>query len=220
MVDEAKFNLFRTKLSDKRAALERAKAVNDQYIHLQTEVTKLQELQQRCYQHNLKLSQLNKVLEAEDAAFRKRRITFLSDHITEILLKIFPADGFKAQIDCDFKRGSGVANLTLKDKYGYERMPDISEGKLCQYLISFASTVGAVESLHAVSVYIDEAFGVSSADNLPKIGEMLQSTSDNGMQIILISQKADLYSEIPHREIHLLLDKNTDTTSVLEIKDY
>lgn len=211
---------IRVQLNNKKIALERAKAINDKYIQVQSDIARLQLLQDQCYKHRIKLEQLTKILEKEDASFRTRRINFLNDHVTEELLKIFPSKGFKAKIDCDFKRGSGLATLYLIDKNNVERSPDITEGKLCQYLISFASTVGAIKSLQASNIYIDEAFGVSSTENLPKIGEMLLDTVKDGTQLILISQKADLYSEISHREIHLELNEAEDTARVVKVEDF
>lgn len=96
--------------------------------------------------------------------------------------------GFKAEITCDFKRGNNKASLRLIDRAGNVHLPYLSEGKLCQYLISFATTIGVVKGLNTQTVYVDEAFGVSSKANLPKIGEILQESINDGLQVILISQ--------------------------------
>lgn len=219
-MDRAKLDFYRNKILDKRAALERAKVLQAEYMKTKTHYDRVTDLEKRSYNHLVKLEQLLKIIEKEDSDFKERRINFLNDHITNEILKIFPSKGYVAKIDCDFKRGSGTATLTLIDKYGRERIPEISEGKLCQYLISFASTVGAVKGLNTNNIYVDEAFGVSSTSNLPKIGDILKSTVEDGMQLILISQNAELYSSIPRREIHLKLDEGTDVSVVEDIVDF
>lgn len=219
-MDRTKLEQYRTKLLDKRAALERAKIMQEEYLKLKASHDSIQDLSRRCLNHLTRLEQLKKVVDCEDASFRERRITFLSEHITQELLKIFPTKGYQAKIDCDFKRGSGMATLTLLDKYDVERIPEITEGKLCQYLISFASTVGAIKGLNTNNIYIDEAFGVSSSSNLPKIGDILQSTAQEGIQLILISQNSNLYANIERREIHLEFNDLTDSSSVTEIIDF
>lgn len=213
-------NDYQRRIQDCKVTIEKAKVLNQKYDSLKVSLDSIQSKQQKLYQHCLKLDQLIKLIDQEDAAFRKRRISFLEDKITQELAKIFPTEGFIANIDCDFKRGNGHASLTLKDKYGNERMPEVSEGKLCQYLISFASTVSAVKGLQSTNIYIDEAFGVSSENNLPKIGDIISSTIEEGMQIILISQKADLYGDIPRREIHLKKDYANDVTNVEKICEF
>lgn len=220
MINRNMIEAYQHLVLDKHAELERAKVLNAEYEKVAIKAQTLERLQDSCYRHLLKLEQLKKIIDKEDASFRERRITFLSEHITQELLKIFPAEGYTAKIDVDFLRGNGTATLTLIDKYGVERIPEITEGKLCQYLISFAATVGAVKGLGTNNIYVDEAFGVSSTDNLPKIGDMLNATVEEGMQLVLISQNAGLYSDIPRREICLELNSITDSAEVVEVIDF
>ena len=122
--------------------------------------------------------------------------------------------GFKAEITCDFKRGNNKASLRLIDRAGNVHLPYLSEGKLCQYLISFATTIGVVKGLNTQTVYVDEAFGVSSKANLPKIGEILQESINDGLQVILISQSSELYNSVSRREIHL---ENKGSGSIADV---
>ena len=103
---------------------------------------------------------------------------------------------------------------------GFMRKPQMSEGKLCQYLISFAAVYSVVKSLGGSSIYVDEAFGVASTARLGDVGEMLNKCVHDGMQIILVSQKADLYCEIPHREIVMHKDSISDSVIIDNITDY
>ena len=195
--------IYDRKIVDKKLELERVRMRNKQIEQLRQKESDLQELLQEVQNYRDNLHTLNAIVHNEDNAFKERRIGYLNDEITENLLKIFPSKGFTARIDCDLKRGTGKASLRLIDKEGRVHIPYISEGKLCQYLISFAATIGAVKGLDTNTVYIDEAFGVASADNLPEIGEILQDSVSENLQIILISQNKSLYEEIPHRLIAL-----------------
>lgn len=220
MIAKYQLESYQHLLLDKRAALERAVVVNEEKTKLQAQMNELTELQNKCYSHLLNLETLLKIVMKEDANFRERRIAFLNEHITKELLKIFPAEGYQAKIYCDPKRGAGNAFLVLVDKNGKERIPKVTEGKLCQYLISFASTVGVVQGLNTDNIYIDEAFGVASEGNLPKVGEILKNTAKDGVQIVLVSQNSALYRDIPRREIHLRLSPVTNSSNIEQVIDY
>ena len=61
---------------------------------------------------------------------------------------------------------------------------------------------------------------MASADNLPKIGEILQDAVSKDLQIILISQNASLYEEIPHRVLSLVEDPTDSSVILKDVKDY
>lgn len=54
-------------------------------------------------------------------------------------------------------RGKNYAQLILYDRDGNERMPFVQEGKMCQYLISFAAVKGVTTALGSDTMFIDEA---------------------------------------------------------------
>lgn len=206
---------YKSKLLEKKVQLERGKMLNAERERIQQKLLAVQELERELRQHLESLKTLKTIVTKEDDEFKKRRINYLSDRITEVLATIFPEEQFEAEIVYDFKYGSDKAFLTLKDKNGKIRIPFISEGKLCQYLISFASTVSTVMGLGASEIFIDEAFGVSSSTNLPKVGEIIREYSENGLQFFIISQNADLYNDIPRREIHFHKDNVSKTGKVV-----
>lgn len=219
-MDRSILESYRHSLNNKLIALEKAKEMNQRYEALQALLQKTSSVLEDSIQQTIRLERLIKMIDKEDSEFKERRITFLKDRITLELQKIFPEDAFTASIDCDFKRGNGTASLTLKDKYNIERSPDITEGKLCQYLISFAATVATVKGLSSDNIYIDEAFGVSSEANLPRIGEIIANTVKDGMQIILVSQKPELYNEIPRKEFHLSKDSVQDVSYIESVEEF
>ena len=212
--------IYDRKIIDKRLELERIIIKNRQIEQLRQKEADLIDLISSVSTYRDNLHTLNAIVQKEDNAFKERRIGYLNDEITENLLRIFPSKGFTARIDCDLKRGTGKASLKLIDKEGRVHIPYISEGKLCQYLISFAATIGAIKGLETNTIYIDEAFGVASADNLPKIGKILQDAISKDLQIILISQNASLYEEIPHRVLSLVEDPTDSSVILKDVKDY
>ena len=208
-------NYYYSRLSNKRIELERQKSVNNQIQVLSEKLSKSEQLLEDIRQYRINLKQLKTIISVEDDSFKERRISYLNDVVSDSLLRIFPLQGFKAKISCDFKRGNNKASLRLIDRSGNVHLPYLSEGKLCQYLISFAATIGVVKGLNTQTVYVDEAFGVSSKANLPKIGEILQETIDDGLQVILISQNSELYNSISRREIHLIDKGNGSIADVV-----
>lgn len=198
---------YKRRLMEKRLQLERSKVINEEVKKLRIRVDAIDEMLFDVVGQLNSLKKLETIITKESDSFRERRVTYLDDQITDALSVIFPEKDFKAKIQYDFKYGSSKAYLRLKDRKGNNRSPFVTEGKLCQYTIGFISTVSTVVGLGASIIFIDEAFGVSSKKNLPKIGEMIQSYADTGLQFIIISQSSDLYADIPRREIHLELEK-------------
>jgi len=194
-------------LREKYAQIETIKTNNEHYKKLENDLQQLEELQEDyvTYMQLLKKVLLNVQLEYQE--FRERRLEFLNETITNKIMKIFPNRGLMAKIVYNEKHGKETAKLTLTDPLGRVYKPQIAEGDLCNYLICYAATEGVIVSLGKNKIYIDEAFGVASEKNKPRIGEILNRSAKNGMQIILISQAKELYEGIPHREFLLEMDE-------------
>lgn len=211
---------FRDKIVGKKMKLERSKVMNQELAKLQVRKEKVTEAVLELEQYLSTLSYFKKIALAEDVEFRDRRVEYLNELITEKLQDFFPYSDLRAKIAYNDKYNNTKAELRLIDTNGNVRKPAISEGKLCQYLINFAAVDGVVSSLGYNNIYIDEAFGVSSQDNLPRVGAMLKNSIDAGMQIILVSQNAELYSGIPRHELHLQIDAITQKGKLQKIVDY
>lgn len=197
----------RNALYRKEVSLERGKYVNEQRSRLKQQLDEVEKLSGGVRQQIQRLNNLSTTLTLAQNDFCARRVAFLEDKVTEAVAVIYPEENFKAKINYNFSYGSSKAQLLLVDAKGRSRLPGIQEGKLCQYLMSFASTVAAVASLGTNIIFIDEAFGVSSDENLPKVGELLAKYAELGIQFIGVSQRSALYDDIPckkfvfHKEI-------------------
>ena len=212
--------LYEIKLNNMRLDLERSKDANKQIEKLRNRESFVKLLLENIENYLNKIKFLKKVITVEETNFRKRRIEYINTNITEALLKIFPEENFTASVDCDIYRGKSYAQLVLRDPSGNERLPHIQEGKMCQYLISFAAVKGVTTALGSDVIYIDEAFGAASADNIQKMGPILNEIAKNGVQIILVSQNSSLYVNIPHREIRFHKEPIYKKVIIDEISDY
>lgn len=207
-------------LNKLRLGIETAKETNKRIEKIQKKLDYVNTLQNSVNTYLSNLRYLLKVVNVEEVSFRERRLAYLNENVTEALAQIFPEEHFTAYIDCNTTRGKNYAQLVLKDRDGIERMPFIQEGKMCQYLISFAVIKGVTAALGSNNIYVDEAFGAASSDNIQKVGPILKELADNGTQIILVSQNASLYENIPHREICFHKDNLTQSVVIDEITDY
>lgn len=203
-------NFFNNKIHDNELHLERAKVLNEQIQELNAKRLSAELLLQKIQEYLDDLVLLKSMSIAESKAFKKRRLQYLNQSITDELAKIFPEEHFTAQIETDFKYGSDKAQLVLIDQSGKKRIPYISEGKLCQYMLSFSSTVGTIKGLGKHNIYIDEAFGAASQNKLVELGNILGPVLDEGIQIILVSQHSELYENLPRREFRLQKDYSPD----------
>jgi hypothetical protein len=167
-----------------------------------------------------KLRELRSRLIKENDDFRTRRMEHLNGVITEGVKRIFPERKLTVEVQCDFKRKNTV-KLLLKDDNGNVFSPHISNGKLMQYLISFSAVTGIAKSLGVHNLFIDEAFGVASQNNLSSIGDIIdQKIVDDEMQIILVSQNPTLYVDLPRRQFELKYDTGEECAVMTDVKDF
>lgn len=192
-------------LRKKQAELECAKSTNDSRERLLGEYQDFDNLVESIDIYRNKLKVVSSRVIKENDSFRTGRLKYLSGTITEAIERIFPAKSLKAEVTCDFKRKNAV-DLRLTDQNGNTSKPYVNNGKLMQYLISFASVSKIAESLGCHTLFVDEAFGVAAENKLSVIGELVQQKVDEGMQIILVSQNKALYADVPRREIRLKYD--------------
>lgn len=165
----------------------------------------------------LRLIQSRAIKENED--FRTRRLSYLSEMITEMLFRVFSAEGYVAEVTCNFNRKDTI-QFTLKDGEGYVYSPLICNGKLLQYLSAFGGVYCIAKSLGSANLFIDEAFGVSSEANLSVIGDIIDNVVCEGMQVVLVSQNPALYLDLPRREFHLITDRDEKCAKLESVQDF
>ncbi len=154
----------------------------------------------------------------ENNDFRTRRLDLLDYNVSKDLGKVFQQEKFQAHITCDFKR-KNVVKLVLTDASGNVFSPRMGNGMLVQYLTSFAAVSCITKTLGYKNLFIDEAFGCSSMNNLSVIGQILGDLVSEGMQIVCISQNPGLYQDLPRHEICLTMDTKNKKIIMVE-RDY
>ena len=210
---------FRKKIEERKIFEERCRTNNLIYEKLERQRIAVEDTIRDIRDYLRTLSLLKDYINHENTLFRNGRISFLNKIITDRLDEIFPDECLEARISYNDKNRSSKADLRLYDGVGNQRKPSISEGKFCQYLIGYTAVEGIIQSVGKNIIYIDEAFGVASERNLAYVGEMLAKSAKSGIQIILVSQKSELYSGIPHREIRMHKDPLESKIVIDEIVD-
>lgn len=212
--------LYQLSLNNLKLEVLNVKANNEKIEKIRAKKDSVEALLEKIDKYIRNLKFLLKVIVIEETRFRERRLDFVNKSITQSLDLIFPDENFAAFVDCDINRDKGYAQLFLRDPDGNDRIPSIQEGKMCQYLISFAAIVAVTSALNSSSIFIDEAFGAASEDNIQKMGPVLERLARNGMQIILVSQNSTLYENIERREICFHKDPLSRKVIIDDVKDY
>lgn len=160
------------------------------------------------------IGEVDVAVDNEAARYKEQRLKFINDVITDALLQIFPNEGFRANVVIDRKRGRETVSLELIDKNGMVSLPEIGQGMLMQYVISYAAISSINTALGGDSLFIDEAFGVASVDRLPELGALVAKRSE-GQMVVLVAQNPALYDNLQTHRI--VLSKSVDgVTSVVE----
>lgn len=199
-------SFIQKKLMENRVTLEHAKMVNEEYQKLNNEKQRVESLLNDIKSFTSDLNLILTAIDQEDIRFKTDRIQFLNDVISLKINEVFGLD-YEAKISFDDRYNSMKASLSLLDKYGNVKSPDIAEGKLMQYTVGFSAAMGIMESLGSRIMYIDEAFGVAGEDILTELGQVLQAAVDSGLQIIMVSQRAGLYEDLPRVQFTLEKEK-------------
>lgn len=193
---------YERRIADTAASLERARVVNDQVDTLREEHDNIRSVASEVQLYRDDLSLLKTAVTTEINEYQNRRIEYLNNLITDSLAEIFPERGWIADIRCDFSR-KNICKLVLKDRNGHVSLPKVGQGKLLQYLISFAAVAGITKGLGYNNLFIDEAFGVAAVKRLSDIGDIIKKQIEDGMQIILVSQNPSLYNQLPRHVYNL-----------------
>lgn len=212
--------LYQLELNNLKLEISKTKISNEKIEKIRAKIDSINLILENVNDYINKLKFLLKVIVTEETKFRERRLNFINSSITKALKLIFPEENFEAYVDCDISRNRGYAQLLLKDLNGNDRIPSIQEGKMCQYLISFAAIVAVTSALGSSAIFIDEAFGAASEDNIQKMGPTLEKLANNGVQIILISQNSALYENIERREICFHKDPLEQKVVLDAVNDY
>lgn len=220
MLEKNRLARYKKLAMEKRIWIERMEVNNLIYEKLKTQYDDIVSVKGRVDDYVEALDYLSNLIVGVELDYRNYRLDCINAVITDVLGEIFPQERFQAKVVCDFKNTTNKSYLRLIRPDGSVSMPIIGEGKLCQYLISYASVLGILRMLGYKNLYVDEAFGVAAKERLGQIGGLIERAANDGMQILLVSQDNLLYADLARREIHLKKDYNQNCVVITEVKDF
>lgn len=212
---------LKNKLIEEKVNLDFAKENNNKIIKYKQEYEDALEVRTEYEQYIKALDIYHKLCIRESNNYKNKRLEYLCSFIDDKLSIIFPDEDFKSRIVTDDRGSVQKTYLELYVEGSDEvEIPEVNQGKLCQQLLSFSSSVALVKSLGINRIFLDEAFSASASKNLTKIGSILKTMIDDGMQIILIEQEQEVYKDLPRREIYVEKDSLEKETKVIYEKDF
>ena len=211
-------NYLRGSLGSLKSKIDNIKENNKNLEANKVRQSKLDEIGRNYMTYRNSLGILFQCMQKLSDKKQEDRIAFLNEYITNRLASLFPEHGYAARLNYDKGRADTV-RLELIKPDGTVSTPNIGQGQLMQYIISYSAVESIAQGLGVKNIFIDEAFGVCAENKLPEIGDMINASVNEGCQIILVSQHSELYDNIPHREIRLEMGEDC-VTKVSEVKDF
>ncbi|WP_304427901.1 hypothetical protein [uncultured Clostridium sp.] len=214
-------NDLKKRLIQEKVNLDFAKENNNKIIKYKKEYEDALAVKEEYDQYIKALDLYYKLCIRESNNYKNKRLDYLCSFIDDKLYLIFPDEDFKSKIVTENVGSIRKTYLELhKQDSGEIEIPETCQGKLCQQLLSFSASTALVKSLGMNRLFLDEAFSASAPKNLTKIGSILKTMVDDGMQIILIEQEQEIYKDLPRREIYVEKDSLEDKTKIIYEKDF
>lgn len=153
------------------------------------------------------LKQLKKITMSEMDAHRDGILRSLEQRVESILRIILPEEDFKIRITYQAVRGKYQSEVLIgkKDSSGeviWSR-PRGTNGGFMKQLISFSILASIDILLHSKFLFMDEPFSSSDTVNVSKMKPVFDLMLDQGLQLLFIEHKKELYETIDHNLIHL-----------------
>lgn len=166
---------------------------------------------------NLKTITMN-----EMDAHREEILHSLEQRVESILRIILPEEDFKIKITYQAVRGKYQSEVFIgkTDKNGgiVWTRPRATNGGFMKQLISFSIIASIDLLLKSKFLFMDEPFSSSDSVNVSKMQPIFDLMLDQGLQLLFIEHKKELYESIDHNLIHLYKhrtpDKNTGYVEV------
>lgn len=153
------------------------------------------------------LKQLKKITMNEMDAHRDSILHSLEQRVESILRIILPEEDFKIRITYHAVRGKYQSEVLIgkEDASGeviWSR-PRGTNGGFMKQLISFSILASIDILLHSKFLFMDEPFSSSDTVNVSKMKPIFDLMLDQGLQLLFIEHKKELYETIDHNLIHL-----------------
>ena len=208
-----------------KAMLDNAKENNQKRKIVVERFEESKELRNDIDEYRRKILLLFSICNERAAKYTDERKSLIEKVVESNLTYLFPEERFKVKIDLDVsKKGREACQLLLGS-----RVPGTSEliysptsaqnGRFVRQLISMV-VVYSLNKLRGLdTIFFDETLSSSDRVNLTKLKPLLDRIRDDGMQVILIEHKSELYSDVERRQFNLYKDRNTGETKIVSIED-
>lgn len=208
-----------------KALLENAKTNNAKRNKAEERYADIKELKSDVSDYRRKLLTLYAVCNDRASKYTDERKNLIESVVESNLEYLFPEERFKVKIDLDVsKKGRESCQLLLGS-----RVPGTSElvysptsaqnGRFVRQLISMVVVYSLNYYRGLDTIFFDETLSSSDKVNLTKLKPLLDRMCEDGIQVILIEHKAELYNNVTRRQFNMRKDRNTGETSIVSIKD-
>lgn len=199
-------------LSNKRGALQ-------QKIKSAEETNRRkQELMEKYYEQNKKYNILNerytnlKTLNTLVMKILSKRrddiLKSIEERTETILAVILPEENFKVRITYEPKGKNYVSEVFVGKDDGHGNItwsrPRGTNGEFMKQLISFSMLVSINSLLGSKFLFLDEPFSSSDVINVGKMRPIVELMLSQGIQLLFIEHKKELYESLPHNIIKLM----------------
>lgn len=155
----------------------------------------------------LGLKNLKKITMSEMDAHRDTILRSLEQRVESILRLILPEEDFKIRITYQAIRGKYQSEVLVgkendKGEIIWSR-PKGTNGGFMKQLISFSILASIDILLHSKFLFMDEPFSSSDTVNVSKMKPVFDLMLDQGLQLLFIEHKKELYEAVDHNLIHL-----------------
>ena len=139
------------------------------------------------------LHALEKDIKVGEKEWRDWAVKDLENNINTCLAIVFPDDKYCIHLDVSTKYGkvrlfTSVTSNCVQDKLTIKG----TQGRLFQQTVTFGAILAFMKFVGTNTIYIDEAFSGTSQSNWDKVEALLQYALNNGANIVMISQNADI----------------------------
>lgn len=186
---------------------------------------KKQQLMQEYYKFNAKHAKLSDYLNNLNIA--KKMVMLILDHRRDeiianleqraesILAVVLPEENFKIKITYTPNRGSFASEVYVgKEDASGEIVwarPKGTNGEFVKQLISFALLASMNILLHSNFLFMDEPFSSADPSNVGKLEPIFSLMLEEGLQLLFIEHKKELYEKLNHNLIQLFKHRGATT---------
>lgn len=207
MITKEQIDTLRQKSSVLQADIARAEANNQRRASLQAAYDTYSCKANALNQVLVGLQQLKKITMSEMDAHRDGILHSLEQRVESILRIILPEENFRIKITYQVVRGKYQSEVLIgKENASGEIVwsrPRGTNGGFMKQLISFSILASIDILLHSKFLFMDEPFSSSDTINVSKMKPVFDLMLDQGLQLLFIEHKKELYEAIDHNLIHL-----------------